>query len=90
MPVYLPEDRAIRAPLVPAVDGERRFVADTLLMLRETKPGPAWTRLVVYTVIAVLTVVASAVVAMAGRRIRGPDHRGRRMPQPAVLAHRSG
>jgi hypothetical protein len=87
--VYLPEDRAIRAPLVPAVDGERSFVADIRLMLRETKTGPAWPRLVVYFVIVVFAVVATAVVARVGQRIHAPGQQGRRRPHRAVLANQS-
>ena len=88
--VYLPEDREIRAPLVPAVDGERSFVADTRLMLRETKAGPAWPRLVVYFIIALFTVLATAVVARVGQRIHAPDRPGRRLSHPAVLVNQSG
>jgi hypothetical protein len=77
LPVYLPEDREIAAPPVPAVDGDRAFMADTELMLREAKPGPAWPRLVAFGVIILYAAAATAVVGLAARRIQQPARRGR-------------
>ena len=75
IPVYLPEDPEIRAPLVPAVDGERRFVPDTKLLLREVKAGPAWPRLVIYTGIGLAAAAAAAITALAAVRIEGRPSR---------------
>jgi hypothetical protein len=88
LPVYLPEDTKIRAPLVAAIDADRAFVSDTKLMLRETKPGPAWPRIVIYSAIAVFGLVAGAFVALAARRIHHPERREERRPlsSPAMAA----
>jgi hypothetical protein len=80
LPVYLPEDAEIRAPLIPAADTGRAFVGDTRLMLRETKPGPAWPRIVVYSAITVFALVAGAVVILAARRIHEPERQEDRQP----------
>jgi hypothetical protein len=78
IPVYAPEDREIRAPLVPAVDGVRPFVPDTKVMLRETKPGPAWPRLVIYTAIALAAAGSASLTWLAAARIEGRRRRAAR------------
>jgi hypothetical protein len=76
IPVYAPEDREIRAPLIPAVDAVRTFVPDTKVMLRETKPGPAWPRLVIYAAIALAAAASAGVTWLAATRIGGRAQAG--------------
>jgi hypothetical protein len=84
-PVYLPADEEIHAPAVPAEDGRRRFVPDIELLLREAKPGPATTRIVIYGVIALAAVSSFWLLALAARRIRGVARPDRQ--RPAVSRH---
>jgi hypothetical protein len=86
LPVHLPEDREIGAPAVPAVEGQRRFVADPDVMLREAKPGPAWPRLLVFGVLAAFVAVAASVVVLAGLRIERSGARRRSRP-PSRAGH---
>ena len=80
IPVYAPEDREIRAPLVPAVDGTRPFVPDTKLMLREAKAGPAWPRLAIYAAIGLAAAGSAGVTWLAAARIDGRRTGARRQP----------
>ncbi|MDQ3947267.1 MAG: hypothetical protein M3357_19335, partial [Actinomycetota bacterium] len=90
LPVYLPADPEIGAPAIPAENGRRAFVPDTELLLREAKPGPPATRLVVYAVIALTTTSSMWLLALAARRIRGVSRpeRDRRLPAGRPVAAR--
>jgi hypothetical protein len=70
LPVYLPADPEIDAPLIPAVDGRRDFVLDTSLMMREAKPGSATVRVIVYALIAATAATSLTVLAFSARRLQ--------------------
>ena len=68
-PVFLPEDREIDAPEVPAEDRVVELGAEQDLLLREVRPGPATTGIVAYTVIALIAAAWIGAFAFAIRRI---------------------
>ncbi|MDO8213396.1 hypothetical protein [Conexibacter sp. CPCC 206217] len=70
VPIYLPEDRAIPAPEVPAPAAfERTFVADHTLLQREQKAAAGWLWGVAYAVVGLITLTLLALMAWALRRL---------------------
>jgi hypothetical protein len=85
VPVYLPEDRAIPAPEVPApANFERRFISDKEIVLREAKdvgPGLVYAGAGGIGAIAILWVF---VVLWGLLRLSGPSRRPSRRRVPAT------
>ncbi|MDQ3680779.1 MAG: hypothetical protein M3378_09620 [Actinomycetota bacterium] len=70
-PVYLPADPEIGAPEVPAVAERReRFVRNTEVLLRESRPGPAWVRIAAYAGLAAVVAAWWALFALCARAPR--------------------
>ncbi len=70
VPVYLPADPAIGAPAVPAVpERTERFVRNTVLLLRETRPGPAGAAVAAWTGLVVMCSLYIALIAVTARRV---------------------
>jgi hypothetical protein len=94
VPVYMPEDRAIPAPAVPAEPSfTREFVRDLELLQRERKEGVAgWLTAAAYLAVAAIAAMLIALLAWAllrleaGGRTPGPPPRARarreRTPAP--------
>lgn len=71
VPVYMPEDEAIPAEEVPAVDGVTRgFVYGKTVLQREAKDVPAWLWYVGYGALAVIVGAWIAAVVWGLRRLR--------------------
>ncbi|MGH2802660.1 MAG: hypothetical protein ACRDL4_06395, partial [Thermoleophilaceae bacterium] len=81
VPLYLPEDRAIPAPEVPARPAfTREFVPDVELLQRERKEGVAgWLSTAAYLSVAAIAASLIALLAWALLRLEG---RGRRPRDP--------
>ncbi|MGQ0743088.1 MAG: hypothetical protein ACT4OS_01855 [Acidimicrobiales bacterium] len=68
--IYLPADPAIGAPEVPALaERQTRFVRNTDILLRESRPGPAWVAGVAYAGVALVVSAWIGLMAGAVRRI---------------------
>jgi hypothetical protein len=86
VPVYLPEDRAIPAPEVPArASMERRFISDKEIVLREAKdvgPGLVYGAAAAIGAIAILWVL---VIGWGLTRLSGSGgaRAGQSVPAPA-------
>jgi hypothetical protein len=79
VPIFLPEDRAIPAPAVPAeASFTREFVRDLVLLQRERKddvPGALST--IAYLVVAAIAAALIALIAWVLLRLEGPERRPR-------------
>lgn len=70
VPIFLPEDRGIPAPEVPAPAAfTRTFVADHTLLQREQKAAAGWLSGVAYAVVGLITLSLLALMAWALRRL---------------------
>jgi hypothetical protein len=95
VPIFLPEDRAIPAPEVPAeASFTREFVRDLVLLQREKKDDvPAALSLAAYLVVAAIAAGLFALIAWvllrldaAQRRPRTPRAAGRSpVPEPELV-----
>ncbi|MGQ0743858.1 MAG: hypothetical protein ACT4OS_05905 [Acidimicrobiales bacterium] len=75
-PVFLPADPAIGAEEIPALaERQTRFVRNTTLFLRETRPGPLWPSLVSYGGLTVVVAGWVALFALAIVRVGVGDRR---------------
>jgi hypothetical protein len=85
--IYLPEDRAIPAPLVPARPAfTRPFVRDVELLQRERKDDvPGALSLIAYVTVAAIALGLVALIAWTLLRLEGtaPGPRGPRAPHEA-------
>jgi hypothetical protein len=73
VPVYLPADPEIGAPEVPAVaERTERFVRNTTILLRETRPGPPTAAIFAYSGLGLLVAIWVAVITVAARRVPPP------------------
>jgi hypothetical protein len=91
VPIYLPADPKIGAPAVPAVpERTERFVRNTVLLLREVRPGPAGAAVVAYSGLAIVVAVYIALIALTARRVppfsAPEDRRGPRFTSPPSWA----
>jgi hypothetical protein len=70
VPIFLPEDRGIPAPEVPAPAAfTRTFVADHTLLQREQKAADGWLWGIAYAVVGLITLSLLALMAWALRRL---------------------
>ena len=70
-PIFMPEDRAIPAPQVPAEpEFTREFVLGQKLLLREAKEAPGWITIVAYLLTLAVIVVWIGGVAWGVRHLR--------------------
>lgn len=70
IPLFLPEDRGIPAPEVPApASFTRTFVADHELLQREQKTASGWLWAVAYAVVLTITLSLLSLMAWALRRL---------------------
>jgi hypothetical protein len=82
VPIHLPEDTAIPAPAVPAVDGPRSFVADKRILQREAKTDNVNLERAAYAVLAAIAAAWMAVICWGLARLErrssssGRDHGG--------------
>ncbi len=92
-PLYMPEDQAIPAEGIPAVDGVTRdFVYDKTVLQREAKDAPAWLWSIGYGVLAVIVAAWIGAVAWGLGRLRrtrpegptSPSTSPRTSPRPTV------
>jgi hypothetical protein len=83
VPIFLPEDRAIPAPEVPAeARFTRDFVRDTVLLQREKKDDvPGALSAIAYLVVAAIGAALICLIAWALLRLEGAERR-RRGPRP--------
>jgi hypothetical protein len=97
VPIFLPEDRAIPAPEVPAESSfTRQFVRDLVLLQREKKDDvPGALSAIAYLVVAVIAAALIALIAWAllrleraGPRPRAPQAAGRTRLRPRELFQR--
>ena len=72
IPIYLPEDRAIPADGVPAVDGTRSFAADKRILQREATTDNVNLERIAYVLLAGLAVAWMAVLSWGLMRIERP------------------
>ncbi len=79
VPIFLPEDRAIPAPEVPAeASFTRDFVRDLALLQRERKDDvPAALSVIAYLVVAAIAASLIALIAWALLRLEGAERRPR-------------
>ena len=79
VPIFMPEDRAIPAPEVPAeARFTRDFVRDLVLLQREKKDDvPAALSVIAYLVVAAIAVALIALIAWALLRLEGAERRPR-------------
>ncbi len=73
LPVYLPEDRAIPAPEVPAVAGERAFVSDHEVVQREAVGGSPALQNIAYVLLLGIAIVWLASLGWALARLQRAD-----------------
>jgi hypothetical protein len=85
VPIYLPEDRAIPAPAVPAEPAfTREFVRDLEILQRERKEGVAgWLSAVAYLTVAALGAALLTLIAWALRRLERSDRPRRPTARPS-------
>jgi len=70
IPIFMPEDRAIPAPEVPApASFTRTFQADHRILQREQKEADGWLWAVAYTVVGLIALSLLALMAWALRRL---------------------
>ncbi len=69
VPIYLPEDEAIPAPGVDAVDGERPFVADKRLLQREARTDNVGLERIAYALLAGIAAAWLATISWGLRRL---------------------
>jgi hypothetical protein len=92
VPIDLPADPDIGAPAVPAVpERTERFVRNTVIMLREVRPGAAGTAMVAYAGLAVIVALYVSLIAFTARRVppvtsSSPDEPDRYSSTPAWRA----
>lgn len=70
VPIYMPEDTEIDAPLIPAADREVPVVRDVDLLLREAHAGPVWPAVVAYGGIVTVGMSWTAVFLFVAMRLR--------------------
>lgn len=70
VPIYMPEDTEIGAPLVPAADRKVRVVRDVDLLLREAHAGPVWPAVVAYGGIVAVGISWATVFLFVSMRLR--------------------
>jgi hypothetical protein len=77
VPIYLPEDRAIPAPEVPAeATFTREFVRDLVLLQRERKDDvPAALSTIAYAVVAAIAAALIALIGWVLLRLEGSERR---------------
>ncbi len=69
VPIYLPADPQIGAPAVPAVpERTERFVRNTVVLLREVRPGPAAAAVAAWSGLATLVAIWVGLIAFIARR----------------------
>jgi hypothetical protein len=85
VPIFLPEDRAIPAPEVPAESRfTRDFVRDIVLLQREKKDDvPAALSTIAYLVVAAIAAALIALIAWVLLRLERTPGRGPRAPRAA-------
>lgn len=88
VPIYMPPDPAIPAPIISAPDHfERTFVRDKKLLLREAKVTSPWISYVAYSVLGLIFVIWLVALGWGLHRMdvrrRGPASAAR---QPALAA----
>jgi hypothetical protein len=85
VPIYLPRDEAIPAPLVPAQPRfSREFVRDLELLQRERKDDvPGALSLIAYVVVAAIAAALVALIAWTLLRLEGSAERAPRAPRTA-------
>jgi hypothetical protein len=88
VPVFLPEDRAIPAPEVPAeASFARDFVRDLVLLQREKKDDvPAAVSVIAYLVVAAIAAALIVLIAWILLRLEGAERRPR-APRTAGRSH---
>ncbi len=69
VPIYLPDDAAIPAPAVPAVDSLRPFVADKHILQREAKTDSVMLERAAYAVLGLLAAAWMVVLAWGLARL---------------------
>jgi hypothetical protein len=79
VPIFMPEDRAIPAPEVPAESRfTRDFVRDLVLLQREKKDDvPAALSVIAYLVVAAIAAALIALIAWCLLRLEGAERRPR-------------
>jgi hypothetical protein len=79
VPIFLPEDRAIPAPAVPAeATFTRDFVRDLVLLQRERKDDvPAALSTIAYAVVAAIAAALIALIGWVLLRLEGSERRPR-------------
>jgi hypothetical protein len=82
VPIFLPEDRAIPAPEVPAeASFTRDFVRDVVLLQREKKDDvPVALSAIAYLVVVAIAAALIALIAWALLRLEGAERRPRAAP----------
>jgi hypothetical protein len=85
VPIFLPEDRAIPAPEVPAESRfTRDFVRDVVLLQREKKDDvPAALSTIAYLVVAAIAAALIALIAWVLLRLERAGRPGPRAPRAA-------
>ena len=85
VPIYLPSDRAIPAPEVPArTSFTRPFVRDVKVLQREQKGDvPGVLKLIAYLTVGAIAAALIALIAWALLRLEGAEPRGRRPRAPS-------
>jgi hypothetical protein len=85
VPIYLPRDRAIPAPEVPArTSFTREFVRDVKILQREQKGDvPGVLKLIAYLTVGGIAAALIALIAWALLRLEGGEPRNRRPRAPS-------
>ncbi len=88
VPIYLPEDSAIPAEAVPAVDGPRSFQADKRILQREARTDNVNLERAAYVLLVAVAAGWMVVISWCLRRIEaggppGPDQTAARQDRPA-------
>jgi hypothetical protein len=85
VPVYLPEDTAIPAPGVPAVDERRGFVADKRILQREATTDNVNLERIAYAVLALIAAAWMGVISWGLVRLERPPTRARQPDSSRVV-----